>query len=268
MTLLEDLNEIPVEGKEEADCFEGPQGRFEEKKGTKRGHGGSWRKQVSLLKKQKYIDWMPKGLLGASIRPKGEKTGQETPTIPDLNLPACGEESGAAGPTDGPKPKLGNKRALRCGNCCGLRMRSVMRTPWQRLQKQRKWWPPQEGHKKIPLGFWFKNWTIKHNLSEFPFNGANYTWTNNQEGEKLIQERLDIAYGNTEWKNSHTNVIEWNFPIFLSDHGPIALDTSPSTVERKRPYRLKAWSYNKTEIKEITEKSESSGVRGSKMFIL
>ncbi|KAL2900591.1 hypothetical protein RDABS01_025673, partial [Bienertia sinuspersici] len=89
------------------------------------------------------------------------------------------------------------------------------------------------GQQKIPLGFWLKNWTIKHNLSEIPFKGANHTKTNNREGEKLIQERLDRAYGNTEWKNSHTNAIVWNFPIFLSDHGHSA---------RHKPFGQK-WLY-------------------------
>ncbi|KAL2905741.1 Exocyst complex component SEC8 [Bienertia sinuspersici] len=91
------------------------------------------------------------------------------------------------------------------------------------------------GRQKIPLGCWFKNWTIKHDLSEITFKGDPFTWTNNREGENLVLERLDRAYGNNDWKHRYPEAIVWNFPIFLSDHGPIALDTNPRKVNRKRP---------------------------------
>ncbi|KAL2901420.1 LINE-1 reverse transcriptase-like protein [Bienertia sinuspersici] len=330
MTLLDDLNEPPVEGKEEPECSEGKKGTTGEKKGTKRSHGRSWGKQVSLFKKQKYRDWMPKGLLGASIRPKGEKKGQEKIAIPDLNLPACGEDTGEEGTAAGPTGKpLENKKGLKMWELLWLEEEDCEETPVEAtpkakemvaapkgpqviddlkvesfvtfmygspyLREREEIWSNVSmilnvysgshliigdlnqlesykqkfgGRQKIPLGFWFRNWTINHNLSEIPFKGAKFTWTNNREGERLIQERLDRAYGNHEWRSSYPNAIVWNFPVFLSDHGPIALDTNPSAVKRKRPYRLEAWSYNKTEIKEITEKSGCSGVKGSKMFIL
>ncbi|KAL2942986.1 LINE-1 retrotransposable element ORF2 protein [Bienertia sinuspersici] len=124
------------------------------------------------------------------------------------------------------------------------------------------------GRQKIPLGRWFKNWTINHNLSEIPFKGSSYTWTNNREGGNLVLERLDRAYGNNDWKDLYPNAILWNFPIFLSDHGPIALDTHPKITKRKRPYRLEAWSYNREEIKEIAVNSGLNNAHGSKMFVL
>ncbi|KAL2933296.1 LINE-1 retrotransposable element ORF2 protein [Bienertia sinuspersici] len=124
------------------------------------------------------------------------------------------------------------------------------------------------GRKKIPLGRWFKNWTLTHKLSEIPFKGTKYTWSNNKEGRNLIQERLDRAYGNNEWHDSYTDAVVFNFPIFLSDHGPIALDTSPITHKRKRPYRLEAWCYDKSEIMDITINSGTWNTQGSKMFIL
>ncbi|KAL2900740.1 hypothetical protein RDABS01_025822 [Bienertia sinuspersici] len=126
----------------------------------------------------------------------------------------------------------------------------------------------QGGRKKIPLGRWFKNWTISHSLSEIPFKGAPFTWTNNREGKDLIFERLDRAYGNHEWKDLYPNASGWNFPIFLSDHGPISLDTNPSDAKKKRPYRLEAWCYDKDEIREITLNSGKNTMQGSRMFAL
>ncbi|KAL2927025.1 putative maltase-glucoamylase 2, partial [Bienertia sinuspersici] len=124
------------------------------------------------------------------------------------------------------------------------------------------------GRKRIPLGRWFKNWTINHNLNEIPYKGANYTWTNNREGESLVQEWLDRAYGKSDWKDIYPNTNIWNFPIFISDHGPIALDTNPILIRRKRPYRLEAWCYKKEEIEDIITKSLDQNIQGSKMFIL
>ncbi|KAL2931025.1 Acylcarnitine hydrolase [Bienertia sinuspersici] len=126
----------------------------------------------------------------------------------------------------------------------------------------------QGGSQKIPQGRWFKNWTIRHNLSEIPFKGAPFTWINNREGKDLIFERLDRAYGNHGWKDLYPNASGCNFPIFLSDHGLIALDTHPSNAKRKRPYRLEAWCYNKEKIKEITSNSGKNKKQGSKMFTL
>ncbi|KAL2923485.1 Nitrilase, partial [Bienertia sinuspersici] len=121
---------------------------------------------------------------------------------------------------------------------------------------------------KIPLGRWFKNWTIQHELCEIPFKGNRYTWSNNREGTDLIHERLDRAYGNNEWINQYPNSIVWNFPIFISDHGPMALDTQPTTKKKKRPYRLEAWCFDKPEITHIIEESGKVEAQGSKMFTL
>ncbi|KAL2931859.1 Bifunctional glutamate/proline--tRNA ligase [Bienertia sinuspersici] len=118
------------------------------------------------------------------------------------------------------------------------------------------------GQKKILLGRWFKNWTINHQLSEIPHKGVQFTWSNKRAGAELVLEQLDGAYGNNQWRDQYPDSLIWNFPIFLSDHGPIALDTKPAHPKRKRPYRLEAWCFEKPEIVDIIIKSQGNPTQG------
>ncbi|KAL2934123.1 Ribosome maturation factor RimM [Bienertia sinuspersici] len=89
-----------------------------------------------------------------------------------------------------------------------------------------------------------------------------YTWTNNRERDDLVLERLDKAYGNNGWKQTYPEAIIWNFPIFISDHGPIALDTSPQKLSGKGLIASK----HGVSTKQRSPKSNSIVGKQSQMF--
>lgn len=69
-------------------------------------------------------------------------------------------------------------------------------------------------------------------------NRVKFTWNNNRDDEDLVLEWLDKAFVNGEWLNSfeHSSLEAW--PITVSDHAPIILDTYRMQTFRKKPQRF------------------------------
>lgn len=70
--------------------------------------------------------------------------------------------------------------------------------------------------------------------------GVQYTWTNNREGDEFVSERLDRAFVNLDWLHvyEYSSLEAW--PISISDHAPLILDTHKKQSFRKRPQRFEA----------------------------
>lgn len=81
-------------------------------------------------------------------------------------------------------------------------------------------------------GVKFSNWKLDCSIIDMPFHGVQYTWTNNIVGDQTIFEQLDRAHCKDTWRLTFPNVVVVNFPIFISDHGPISVDCNP-TQENK-----------------------------------
>lgn len=99
----------------------------------------------------------------------------------------------------------------------------------------------------------FTEWRTANSLSELPFHGVNFTWSNNRLGKKAIYERLDRSYATSDWRIMFPNAITWNLPILLSDHSPIILDFNPKNSKRHTPYKMEAWCLSKPAIEKIIE---------------
>ena len=64
--------------------------------------------------------------------------------------------------------------------------------------------------------------TLEHyQLQDLGYNGSKFTWTNKQEGDSFIQERLDRATVSPEWSVWHPGVYVEIMAARSSDHAPI-----------------------------------------------
>lgn len=112
----------------------------------------------------------------------------------------------------------------------------------------------------------FANWKMDCDITELPFHGVTYTWTNNRQGKKATFERLDRACANDPWRLQFPDASIWNLPILLSDHSPIILDTNPTSLRRKSPYKMEAWCLSNKEIEGIIINDWKDRFEGSHLF--
>lgn len=97
------------------------------------------------------------------------------------------------------------------------------------------------GNNSIKGSKTFLDWKEDCKLMDIPFHGVPFTWTNNRQGNETIFKRLDRAYCNDSWRNDFPDAITLNFPIFISDHGPIIVDCHPTSTNKNRSYKIEAW---------------------------
>ena len=73
-------------------------------------------------------------------------------------------------------------------------------------------------------------------LDNLYFNGHPFTWTNNQGGEKNLQERLDRFCANRGWKDSYGGSFVTHLEKRKSDHLPLVLSikTRMSTPHKRQ----------------------------------
>lgn len=114
----------------------------------------------------------------------------------------------------------------------------------------------------------FTKWKVDCNLMDVPYHAVNYTWTNNRENEEAIFEWLDRAYCADSWRTTFPEAIIANYPIFISDHGPIILDCHPVCTKKRRPYRIENWCLEHQEIEDIIMKSWQKTYHGSALYKL
>ena len=114
----------------------------------------------------------------------------------------------------------------------------------------------------------FQEWKNSLLLQDIPFYGPRFTWSNAREGDDLILERLDRAYATQEWLADYPHAILRNFPITVSDHAPILLQTSPPTMASKRPYQIETWCLQAPATATIIREVWQAFIPGSPMYVL
>ncbi|OMO74878.1 Endonuclease/exonuclease/phosphatase [Corchorus olitorius] len=75
-------------------------------------------------------------------------------------------------------------------------------------------------------------------LMEIPAQGAHFTWFNNREQGNRTWERLDRAFATPAWFRKFEEAVLTNFPVAISDHGPLLIQMEKRPPFRKRPYRF------------------------------
>ncbi|KAK7282470.1 hypothetical protein RIF29_11279 [Crotalaria pallida] len=85
-------------------------------------------------------------------------------------------------------------------------------------------------------------------LHEIPFIGNRFTWCNRQKHPNTIEERLDRACANQQWRDLWRFSIINSLPRYRSDHNPIMLEasmTSGGAKKKKKRYRFEqVWIYD------------------------
>jgi hypothetical protein len=61
------------------------------------------------------------------------------------------------------------------------------------------------------------------NLQDLGYHGEMYTWTNNQEADHHIKERLDRFFASPAWLTKFPRATNYHLPNHSSDHNPILL---------------------------------------------
>ncbi|XP_077217927.1 uncharacterized protein LOC143852430 [Tasmannia lanceolata] len=69
----------------------------------------------------------------------------------------------------------------------------------------------------------FSDFIQRHELLDFPLNGAKFTWSNNQT--RLVMSRIDPVLSR-EWKERFPIISQKALPRIESDHNPIILELS------------------------------------------
>ncbi|XP_060212045.1 uncharacterized protein LOC132639621 [Lycium barbarum] len=75
-------------------------------------------------------------------------------------------------------------------------------------------------------------------ITELPWKGNYYTWTNNQQGIDRIYSRIDRAFGNDDWMHQWGRITtEYDVPN-VSDHCPMILNVKAHQLNVKSPFRF------------------------------
>jgi len=69
-------------------------------------------------------------------------------------------------------------------------------------------------------------------LSDIKLHGHPFTWIKSPGTNRVLEERLDMAMGNSEWLQRFPEVKLTNLLTSHSDHTPILLDTIPTARQR------------------------------------
>ncbi|XP_072061977.1 uncharacterized protein [Arachis hypogaea] len=73
-----------------------------------------------------------------------------------------------------------------------------------------------------------------NSLLDLGFDGHPFTWSNGKSGDRNIQERLDRALANVEWKELFSMTTVHHLEMFKSDHSLILIDSQGEKRKRKR----------------------------------
>ena len=98
--------------------------------------------------------------------------------------------------------------------------------------------------------------------------GVQYTWKNNREREELVCERLDRAFVNLDWLHTHEHSSLEAWPISISNHAPLILDTHKRQTFHKRPQRFEAMWLLHLSCKKLIEETWQERISCSAAYIL
>lgn len=93
------------------------------------------------------------------------------------------------------------------------------------------------------------------------YQGADFTWCNMQEGENIIQLRLDRALANIKWIGKFKGVRVYHLVDSTSNHCVLLLtDSPPQRLPNAKYFHFEAlWTKNE-ECRDIIESSWGMGV--------
>uniref|UniRef100_A0A803QQJ3 Reverse transcriptase domain-containing protein n=1 Tax=Cannabis sativa TaxID=3483 RepID=A0A803QQJ3_CANSA len=112
---------------------------------------------------------------------------------------------------------------------------------------------------------WLEEFLLASGEVDLRFKGGQFTWQNKRFNGGLIRERLDRCIGSFDWTSEFPQAGVLNFPITISDHAPILLDTAMFKNKGYIPFRFyEAWSNEascREEICKVWKKENQENTR-------
>ncbi|XP_026410952.1 uncharacterized protein LOC113306204 [Papaver somniferum] len=100
-------------------------------------------------------------------------------------------------------------------------------------------------------------------LTDIPFTGNPYTWSNRKYSATFIRTRLYRALGDILWHHLFHNAVIHNLLPIGSDHAPILLSTDPTLSSMSIPFRVyESWFQHHT-CKPLVQSQWKSTINGS-----
>lgn len=103
-------------------------------------------------------------------------------------------------------------------------------------------------------------------LCALGFDGYLFTWSNFQDGEYRIQERLDHFAACVKWMSDYPSAKVSHLAPFDSDHLPLLMDTAKMTSFSPKPFRFSNYWVMDNEYNRIVSKAWKSHVVGSLLY--
>ncbi|OMO85295.1 reverse transcriptase [Corchorus capsularis] len=83
------------------------------------------------------------------------------------------------------------------------------------------------------------------NVTDLGFKGPRFTWSNNRNLSQLIQERIDMAFANPDWRLMFSDAYVSHLPRTHSDHCPLLISFFKNQVEKgNKPFRFQKMWFN------------------------
>lgn len=103
----------------------------------------------------------------------------------------------------------------------------------------------------------FHNMLTDCGLVDLGFKGPKFTWRNNQSGDSFIMERIDMAFANSQWRESHEHAMVFVEPAIGSDHNPLILNTDVPLNKVGKPFKFESFWVTEEECKEVVSEAWS-----------
>jgi len=81
---------------------------------------------------------------------------------------------------------------------------------------------------------------ISCNLGDLGFRGSKFTWRNYREDGGFVKEWLDRGVATPAWCSYFPDVVLEVLPVSCSDHNPLWLSLTPTTIDKPKLFRFEA----------------------------
>lgn len=114
----------------------------------------------------------------------------------------------------------------------------------------------------------FQSWILNLELVEVPYSGPKFTWTNYQEGNKIIFRKLDWCFANQIWYSSLKEPICFVTDSSISDHCGLLVDTYKSKKNIKVPFKFFNIWCDHPDFLNTVQRIWNTPIRGCSMYVV
>ncbi|CAL1367531.1 unnamed protein product [Linum trigynum] len=105
----------------------------------------------------------------------------------------------------------------------------------------------------------FKNFVDDNALMDLDFKGYPFTWKDNREGQRRVEERLDRALCSALWRSKFRNALVFHELPIESDHWPLRLEMNGTKVRSNPPFHFDSRWLNQEECHNIVNRNWDNG---------